>query len=41
MPKGFPLGAWVAEMRRRNVAGELTTDQKSQIEEFPGWRWAA
>ena len=41
MPKGFPLGAWVAEMRRRNVAGELTTGQKSQIEELHGWRWTA
>jgi hypothetical protein len=37
--KGFPLGAWVAEMRQRNGAGALTTAQKSQIEELPGWRW--
>jgi hypothetical protein len=37
--KGFPLGAWVAEMRRRNAAGELTGDQRAQIDELPGWRW--
>jgi hypothetical protein len=30
--KGFPLGQWVAEMRRRHAAGELTDDQRSQIE---------
>lgn len=39
LPKGFPLGRWVAEMRRRNAAGELTTEQRSQIEDLPGWRW--
>ena len=39
--KGFPLGAWVAEMRRRNAAGELSTAQRSQIEDLPGWRWDA
>ena len=37
--KGFPLGNWVAEMRGRNAAGELSADQKSQIEHLPGWRW--
>jgi len=37
--KGFPLGGWVAEMRRRNAAGELSTAQTSQIEDLPGWRW--
>jgi hypothetical protein len=37
--KGFPLGAWVTEMRRRNAEGELTTAQKSQLEDLPGWRW--
>lgn len=30
--KGFPLGRWVAEMRRRHAAGELEPDQRSQIE---------
>ena len=30
--KGFPLGDWVAEMRRRRSAGELTGDQREQIE---------
>ena len=39
MGKGFPLGRWVAEMRRRSSAGELTTDQKAQIDKLPGWRW--
>jgi hypothetical protein len=37
--KGFPLGGWVAEMRRRHAAGELRTAQTSQIEDLPGWRW--
>jgi hypothetical protein len=35
---GFPLGSWVAEMRRRGAAGELSSDQRAQIEELPGWR---
>jgi hypothetical protein len=39
--QGFPLGRWVAEMRRRRAAGELDTDQSAQIEAFPGWRWHA
>ena len=39
--KGFPLGPWVAEMRRRRSAGELSADQKAQIEELAGWRWEA
>jgi hypothetical protein len=39
--KGFPLGRWVAEMRRRDAAGELTAEQRARIEELPGWRWAA
>jgi hypothetical protein len=37
--KGFPLGAWVAEMRRRRGAGELSGDQVERLERFPGWRW--
>ena len=37
--RGFPLGAWVAEMRRRRAAGELSADQTAQIEDLPGWRW--
>ena len=37
--KGFPLGAWVAEMRRRHAAGELSGDQVDRLERFPGWRW--
>jgi len=37
--KGFPLGAWVSEMRQRNAKGELPTAQKSQIEDLHGWRW--
>jgi hypothetical protein len=41
MEKGFPLGRWVAEMRRRDAAGELTADQRAQIEALPGWRWDA
>ena len=36
--KGFPLGAWVAEMRRRHAAGELSADQAAQIEQLAGWR---
>ena len=39
MPKGFPLGRWVAEMRRRRTAGELSADQETQIGALPGWRW--
>jgi helicase associated protein len=38
--KGFPLGRWVAEMRRRQSAGELGDEQTAQIEALPGWRWA-
>lgn len=38
--KGFPLGGWVAEMRRRADAGELTDAQRGEIEDLPGWRWA-
>jgi hypothetical protein len=37
--KGFPLGRWVAEMRRRRAAGELNDDQTAQIDALPGWRW--
>ena len=37
--KGFPLGRWVADMRRRNAAGELTPDQRAQLEPLEGWRW--
>jgi hypothetical protein len=37
--RGFPLGRWVAEMRRRKGAGELTADQEAQIDALPGWRW--
>jgi hypothetical protein len=36
--KGFPLGRWVAEMRRRDEAGELTAGQRAQLEELRGWR---
>jgi hypothetical protein len=39
--KGFPLGRWVAEMRRRRSASELTEEQSAQIEALPGWRWEA
>jgi hypothetical protein len=39
LEKGFPLGRWVAEMRRRREANELTTSQAAQIDELPGWRW--
>jgi len=39
--KGFPLGRWVAEMRRRHTAGELGDEQRGQIEALPGWRWNA
>jgi Zn-finger in ubiquitin-hydrolases and other protein/Helicase associated domain len=37
--KGFPLGRWVAEMRRRREAGELSDEQAAQIDALPGWRW--
>jgi hypothetical protein len=30
--KGFPLGQWVKEMRRRDAEQELTADQRLQIE---------
>ena len=39
--KGFPLGAWVAEMRRRHATGELSESQAGQVEELAGWRWNA
>jgi hypothetical protein len=29
--KGFPLGSWRAEMRRRRDAGELTDEQRAQL----------
>jgi hypothetical protein len=37
--KGFPLGAWVAEMRRRHAAGELSPEQAAALESLPAWRW--
>jgi len=37
--KGFPLGRWVAVMRRRHAAGELSGDQVDRLERLPGWRW--
>ena len=39
--KGFPLGAWVAEMRRRRGAGELSDEQVAQLEAVAGRRWGA
>ena len=30
--KGFPLGRWVAEMRRRRAAGELTDEQLARLD---------
>ena len=30
--KGFPLGAWAAEMRRRRAAGQLSADQAARID---------
>ena len=39
--KGFPLGPWVADMRRRHAAGELSADQVARIEQLAGWRWDA
>ena len=33
--KGFPLGQWVAEMRRRRTAGELTDEQRAQLDALP------
>jgi hypothetical protein len=39
--KGFPLGRWVAEMRRRGAAGELDAEQRGNIDALPGWRWEA
>ena len=35
--KGFPLGGWVAEMRRRDAAGELSAGQRSQLDDLSGW----
>jgi Zn-finger in ubiquitin-hydrolases and other protein len=37
--KGFPLGRWVGEMRRRESAGELSDEQREAIGALPGWRW--
>jgi len=39
MEKGFPLGRWAAEMRRRHAAGELSDEQTATIEGLDGWRW--
>jgi hypothetical protein len=39
--KGFPLGRWLAEMRRRRAENELTAAQSEQIAALPGWRWDA
>ena len=39
MEKGFPLGRWVAEMRRRRTEGELNDEQTAAIEALDGWRW--
>ena len=39
--KGFPLGPWVEEMRRRHAAGELSAEQAAQLEQLAGWRWDA
>ena len=39
--KGFPLGAWVAEMRRRGAAGELSANESAQLEALAGRRWDA
>jgi hypothetical protein len=33
--KGFPLGKWFAEMRRRETAGELSDEQRARIGELP------
>jgi Zn-finger in ubiquitin-hydrolases and other protein len=30
-PKGFPLGGWLAEMRRRRAAGELSAGQEAAL----------
>ncbi|HYY43815.1 MAG TPA: UBP-type zinc finger domain-containing protein [Actinomycetota bacterium] len=35
--RGFPLGEWAGEMRRRDQAGELTVEQRSELEKLPGW----
>ena len=37
--KGFPLGAWVGEMRRRKAAGELDKEKVRALEQLPGWQW--
>jgi hypothetical protein len=39
--KGFPLGRWVAEMRRRRAAGELDAGKAAELDRMPGWRWDA
>lgn len=39
--KDFPLGRWVAEMRRRHAAGKLSGEQVDRLESLPGWRWEA
>ena len=41
MEKGFPLGRWAAEMRRRHDAGELSAEQTARIEELSNWSWEA
>ena len=36
--KGFPLGQWLVEIRRRDAEGELTNAQRAELMKLKGWR---
>lgn len=36
--RGFPLGKWLVEIRRRDAEGELTNKQRSELMKLKGWR---
>jgi len=38
-PSNFPLGHWVSKRRSAYKRGALTADQKSWLEQVPGWEW--
>jgi hypothetical protein len=38
-PEGFPVGEWVADMRKRQAEGRLDPEDSAAIEALPGWHW--
>jgi superfamily II DNA or RNA helicase len=39
--RGFPLGDWIANQRRKHIRGELGNSRSAKLAELPGWTWAA